>query len=153
LRRPRMLNPSKPMTPRPSPRWRGLGLWTLYFLRKGAPFWAGSINFHPLETVVFAAVLLIPLPPLGFHRGRNLTALPVAVALFYYDTWLPPFARLLAQPDVLEFSPTYLLELVSRFVNWELIGAGLVFIVVYSYVAPWLRLTFFSLVALFGLAL
>lgn len=133
--------------------WRGLGLWNLYFLGKIGLYWAGIINFHPLENLVFAAVLLIPLPPLWLHKLRHLIAIPMGIALFYYDTWLPPFARLLAQPEVLNFSNAYLMELAGRFINWELLGAAFVFIVVYCYVAPWLRLTFFSLLALFSIAL
>ncbi len=31
---------------------------------------------------------------------------PVGIALLYHDTWLPPFDRLLAQPGVLDFSPS-----------------------------------------------
>ena len=45
------------------------------------------------------------------------------MALFYQDTWLPPFSRLLDQPGVLNFTADYLLELTGRFIDWNLCGA------------------------------
>lgn len=80
-------------------------------------------------------------------------ALPIAIALLYYDSWLPPFKRLLEQPEVLNFSSEYLLELTLRFINWQLLGAGLLFLMVYLFLAQWLRMTAWSLLALLLVAL
>ncbi|MGL5364951.1 MAG: cellulose biosynthesis protein BcsG, partial [Plesiomonas shigelloides] len=97
--------------------WRGLGLWNFYFITKLVLFWQGLINFHPLYNLALAAWLLFPVAPLWLHRGRQLLALPFAVALFYYDSWLPPFNRLLAQSSAVEsFSADYMLELAGRFI-------------------------------------
>ncbi len=38
-----------------------LGPWNAYFLIKFFLFWQGSIRFHPLENLAFAAFLLVPL--------------------------------------------------------------------------------------------
>lgn len=133
--------------------WRGLGLWNLYFIVKLFLYWAGLLNFHAFYNLIFACALLLPLPPLWLHRLRHLLAIPVGAALFYYDTWFPPISRLLAQPDVLNFSTVYLLELAQRFINWDLVGAGFVLLVVYLFLSQWLRLTIFSMVALVGTSL
>ena len=125
--------------------WPGLGLWNLYFILKLALFWAGYLNLQLLPNLVLAAVLLVPLPHRYLVWLRTLIAVPVGVALFYQDTWLPPFSRLLDQPGVLNFSSEYLLELAGRFIDWHLCGQLLVLAVAYFFVQQWLRLTTLTL--------
>ncbi|NYT63871.1 cellulose biosynthesis protein BcsG [Alcaligenaceae bacterium] len=133
--------------------WRGLGLWNFYFIAKLMLYWSGALNFHVFYNLVFAAALLAPLPPLWLHRLRHLVAAPVGVALLYYDSWLPPFSRLLDQPEVLGFSGDYMLELLGRFINWNMLGAGLIALVVYLFLSQWLRITVFVVAALAVLGL
>lgn len=133
--------------------WRGLGLWNLYFAAKLLLYWAGSLNFHAFYNLLFAAALLVPLAPLWLHRLRHAIAIPFGIALLYYDSWFPPFDRLLAQPEVLNFSPAYLLELLGRFINWDMVGAGFIVLVAYLFLSQWLRLTVFSVGALVLVAL
>lgn len=128
--------------------WRGLGLWNVYFIAKLMLYGAGYLNFHTFYNLVFAAVLLMPLPPLWLHRLRHIIAIPVGVALLYYDSWLPPFQRLLDQPEVLQFSGPYLLELLNRFINWNMLGAGLLLFVACLFLQQWVRVTVFSVTAL-----
>src|SRR5690606_7212605 len=101
--------------------WRGLGLWNVYFIAKLILFWAGYLNFHAYYNLVFASILLLPLPPLWLHRLRHVLAIPVGIGLLYYDSWFPPISRLLERPEVLQFSAPYLLELVNRFINWNMV--------------------------------
>ncbi|WP_049622886.1 cellulose biosynthesis protein BcsG [Frateuria defendens] len=131
----------------------GLGLWNLYFLAKFALAWGGTLNLHALPNLLLAAALLLPLKPRWLSRLRHLAAVPAAVALCYYDTWLPPFARLLGAPGVLDFTPGYLLELAGRFVDWHLLGLLALLVLGYVLLAPWLRLTTVSLAGLLWLAL
>lgn len=145
--------PSSAAISQPLLLWRGLGLWNLYFIAKFGLYWTGFINFHVFYNLVFAAGLLLPLRPLWLHRLRHLAAIPVGVALLYYDSWLPPFRRLLEQPEVLQFSNDYLLELLSRFINWEMVGAGLVLLVAYLFLAQWFRMTLFTVLALIWVSL
>jgi len=126
----------------------GLGHWNLYFLLKFALLWMGLLNVQVLPNLVFAAVLLVPIRNRLLVILRTLIALPVGVALFYQDTWFPPFSRLLDQPGVLNFSADYLLELAGRFIDWSVCGWLLVLAVVYRFVSPWLRMTTFSLAGL-----
>ena len=133
-------------------RWHGLGAWNLYFLAKFLLVAGGMLDFQALPNLLFAAFLLVPLRGRWLRVGRQVVAVPVGVALFYQDTWLPPFRRLLEQPGVLDFSWDYLLELMARFVNWNLVGALVLLVVGYLFLRHWVRLSTLSLVGLAWLA-
>ncbi len=122
--------------------WRGLGGWNFYFLIKFALLWYGYLNFHALSNLVFLAWLLFPLPNARLHRLRQWISLPIGIALFWHDTWLPGLNSIMSQGSQLAgFSPSYLLDLANRFINWEMIGAGFVLLVLYLFVAQWIRVT------------
>ncbi|AHD15143.1 cellulose synthase operon protein YhjU [Pseudomonas sp. FGI182] len=133
-------------------RWPGLGGWNLYFLAKFLLVALGMLDFQALPNLLFAAFLLVPLPGKWLRIARQMVAVPVGIALFYQDTWLPPFSRLLAQPGVFDFSWDYLLELLGRFINWNLLGALALLLVGYLYLRHWLRLSTLSLLGLAWLA-
>lgn len=111
--------------------WRGLGAWNLYFLGKFLLTWTGHLNFQIVPNLIFALALLIPIAHPMLRRARTLLAIPVAVALLYQDTWFPPFSRLLAQPGVLNFSADYIIELLGRFIDWQVCALLLVLIIGY----------------------
>ncbi|MDO6409137.1 cellulose biosynthesis protein BcsG [Pantoea phytobeneficialis] len=122
--------------------WRGLGGWNFYFLLKFGLLWYGYLNFHALSNLVFLAFLLFPLPSQRWHRLRNWVSLPIGFGLFWHDTWLPGLSSILSQGDqVAGFSTAYLLDLLDRFINWEMIGAAFVLLVLYLFVAQWIRIT------------
>lgn len=143
-----------PVIAQPAWIWPGLGLWNLYFLIKLLLFWGGYLNLQILPNLVFAAVLLVPLRNRHASLLRWLIAVPLGLALFYQDSWLPPFSRLLDQPGVLDFTGEYLLELAGRFIDWNLCGLLLIVVVAYLFVSQWLRLTTLTLgwLALLGSA-
>lgn len=143
-----------PVSPQLAWSWPGLGLWNLYFLIKLLLFWGGYLNLQILPNLVFAAVLLVPLRNRYASLLRWLIAVPLGLALFYQDSWLPPFSRLLDQPGVLDFTGEYLLELAGRFIDWNLCGLLLIVVVAYLFVNQWLRLTTLTLswLALLGSA-
>jgi cellulose synthase operon protein YhjU len=100
-----------------------LGGWNLYFIAKFLLLWRGLIGFHPLENLAFAAFLLVPVRSVLWRRVRNVAALPVAAALLWYDSWLPPFSRLWSQASLLtSFSAEYLGELAARFISWPVVA-------------------------------
>lgn len=122
--------------------WRGLGGWNFYFLIKFALLWFGYLNFHALTNLVFLAALLLPLPGERLNRLRHWIAIPVGIALFWHDTWLPGPESILSQGGQLAgFSGAYLLDLVNRFINWQMIGTGFVMLVIYLFISQWLRIT------------
>ncbi|MCC4108076.1 cellulose biosynthesis protein BcsG [Serratia ureilytica] len=134
--------------------WRGLGGWNLYFLAKFALLWFGYLNFHALPNLVFMAYLLMPIPSPRLHRWRHYLAIPIGIALFYHDTWLPGINSILSQGSQLAgFSAQYLLELVSRFINWQMVGAAFVLLIAYLFVAQWVRVTVFTVAALVWLTI
>lgn len=129
--------------------WHGLDGWNYYFLLKFALLWYGYLNFHPFLNLVFLAFLLCPVPSVFLHRCRNWLAIPIGLALFYHDTWLPNIDSLLSQgTNILSFSPAYLLELLNRFINWQMIGAAFVLLVAYLFVSQWIRMTVLTVIAL-----
>ncbi|MCR1000065.1 cellulose biosynthesis protein BcsG [Serratia rubidaea] len=134
--------------------WRGLGGWNYYFLIKFGLLWFGYLNFHPLANLVFMAFLLMPIPSLRLHRWRHWLAVPIGIALFYHDTWLPGLSSILSQGSQLAgFSADYLLELVTRFINWQMVGAAFVALIGYLFLSQWVRVTVFTVAALVWLNL
>ena len=125
----------------------------MYFLGKFLLTWTGHLNFQVLPNLIFALVLLIPIAHPMLRRARTLIAVPVAVALLYQDTWFPPFSRLLAQPGVLNFSFDYIVELLGRFIDWQVAAMLLLSAVGYVLLSPWLRLTTLTLLGFAWLSL
>ena len=124
--------------------WRGLSGWNFYFLVKFGLLWAGYLNFHPLLNLVFAAFLLMPIPRYSLHRLRHWIALPIGFALFWHDTWLPGPESIMSQgSQVAGFSTDYLIDLVTRFINWQMIGAVFVLLVAWLFLSQWIRVTVF----------
>ncbi|MFO6418796.1 cellulose biosynthesis protein BcsG [Hylemonella sp. W303a] len=130
-----------------------LGGWSFYFIAKFVLYARELIGWHALENLAFAAALLVPLQP-AWRRARNVVALPVAAALLYHDSWLPPFSRLWSQATLLtDFSADYLLELAGRFVNLEVIALLVLAWATHRVVAPYLRTGVLVMAGVAGLAL
>ncbi len=101
---------------------------------------------------MFAAFLIFPLPRAGWRRARHWLALPVGAGIFYHDTWLPGIESIRAQgSQVFSFTLDYWAELLGRFINWEMVGAGFVLLTLYLFIAQWLRFTPWILLALLWL--
>lgn len=134
-------------TSAPSPLWqywRGLSGWNFYFLVKFALLWAGYLNFHPLPNLVFMAFLLMPIPKYRLHRLRHWVAIPIGFALFWHDTWLPGPQSIMSQgSQVAGFSADYMLDLVTRFINLQMIGALFVLFIAWLFLSQWIRVTVF----------
>ncbi len=103
--------------------YMGLGAWNYYFLAKLFLFWQHYIDFHALENLAFAAFLLAPIRSSTGRHLRQAMAFPTAIALLYYDSWLPPVTRVLDQAGNMGgFNLTYLLELAGRFIDIKVIA-------------------------------
>ncbi|MBB3046971.1 cellulose synthase operon protein YhjU [Litorivivens lipolytica] len=135
------------------PALAGLGWWNIYFKLKFALFYQGKIGFHALENLSFAAFLLIPLKQRALNILRNIVAIPVALWLFHYDSFLPPLSRLTAQMNqLLEFETSYLIELLMRFVPASAVLSLIVLIAVYYLLSRFFRVSVVVVVALVILA-
>ncbi|MCO6061456.1 cellulose biosynthesis protein BcsG, partial [Pseudomonas sp. MOB-449] len=106
--------------------------------------WTGDLSFHPLANLVFMAFLLFPIPNVRLHRLRHWIAIPVGIGLFWHDTWLPGPQSIMSQgSQVAGFSTSYVLDLVARFINWQMIGAAFVLLVAWMFLSQWVRVTVF----------
>ncbi len=95
-----------------------LGVWNVYFIFKLILFINGGIEFNFLQNLAFIAFLFLPTRNKFLNVTKQLSAISVGVYLFYSDSYLPPFSRLLAQTEQLSnFSTSYLIELATRFVS------------------------------------
>lgn len=130
-----------------------LGAWNFYFIAKLVLFAMGLIGFHLVENLVFAAVLFALAAP-RWRRFRPWIGVPVAIALLYYDSWLPGFARVASQAGlVASFSAAYLVELAGRFVNVTAIALLAAALLAYVVIARFVRLDVFVVVAMVAMAL
>jgi cellulose synthase operon protein YhjU len=112
-----------------------MGIWNFYFIAKLFLYGVRNIDFHVLPNLAFASLLAIPVRHPRLRLLRQFLAVPAGIALFYYDTWLPPFAGIFSQASQLEgFRLIYLLELAGRFVN-PLVIAGLVILYAVYFIA------------------
>lgn len=132
----------------PVTRWPELGLWNLYFLAKFVLLWMGLLDFNALLNLLLAAGILLPLPGLWLPRIRQAVTVLLGAALFYKDTWYPPIRRLFEQSEVLAFSVDYVIDLLGRFVNWDVLGVLFAVGLLYLFIAPWVRLTLVSVALL-----
>ncbi len=131
-----------------------MGLWDLYFITKLFLYFGQYMDFHAWPNLAFAAILLIPIPETYPHakrlrKIRQAVAIPVGIALFYYDTWLPPITRVFSQASMVGgFSLPYLAELAGRLVNPLVLAALALVFVVYFLLARKFRISSFILIAM-----
>ena len=117
-----------------------LGIWGYYFAVKLALLWMNLISFHPLENLALAVLILFSSSSLFLHRIKNILIFIAALALFYYDTWLPPITRVISRaPSLSDFKLVYLVELITRFISLPVIAVLLAVCLVYWIVSHLLR--------------
>src|SRR5690554_6228558 len=129
--------------------WPGLGAWSFYFLVKVALVTQGFIELDLLWNIALFTFLVIPAGPAWLRFSRQCIAAIAATVLFYAESSLPPFERLIAQWDLISaFSTRYLFELITRLVSIEWIAALLISWILYMYLNKLLRMTTVTLAAL-----
>lgn len=130
------------------------GGWNFYFIAKLVLFWRELSGFHPLENLAFAAFLLVPARSPRLRQAKAMLSFPIGLALLYYDSWLPPAARLFSQSHLLSnFDAGYLLELAGRFISWQMVAMLVLGWAVYRAAAIYLRVGVATLGVLLVLAL
>ena len=129
--------------------WPGLGVWSFYFLLKIGAGIFGYIELNLLWNIVLFFFLVVPVQPRSLKIARQLIAIIAAVILFYQETNLPPFTRLIDQWQLVSsFSVLYLIELIGRFIAIEAIAVFLVAMIVFAYLRKIIRMTTLTLVLL-----
>lgn len=128
-----------------------MGIWNFYFITKLYLYFGHYMGFDAWLNIAFAVFLSIPLPQryARLKPVRQVIAVPIGIALFYYDTWLPPITRVLSQASKLEgFSLSYLIELVGRFVDPLVVGGLMLLFVVYFLAKKKFRISSFVFLAM-----
>jgi len=76
-----------------------------------------------------------------WRRAKLVTTVLLAVALLYYDSWLPSIGRVLSQASLVSgFSMPYLIELAGRFISLPIIAMLVAGLAAYWLVSRWVRL-------------
>lgn len=126
-----------------------MGIWDLYFVTKLFLYFGHYMGFHVFANLAFALFLFIPVQQARLKILRLALAVPIGVALFYHDTWLPPFSGLIAQaPQLQAFDSAYLIELLGRFINFPIVAALAVLYVAYFFARKKLRTSPFVVLAM-----
>jgi cellulose synthase operon protein YhjU len=130
-----------------------LGWWNLYFIAKLVLLAMGLVGLHLLENLALAVLLGAMAGP-RWRRFRPWLGVPVAIALLYYDSWLPGFSRVVSQAGLVSsFSAAYLAELAGRFVSVTALVALAVAFAAFFAIKRFVRLDVFVVVAMVVLAL
>lgn len=118
-----------------------MGMWGFYFIAKLALYWKELIGFHTLANIAFAAFILFPVKHALWKRVKLAATVLAAIALLYYDSWLPPIGRVLSQASLVSnFSSAYLIELAGRFISPPIVALLAGFGMFYWLVSRWVRL-------------
>ncbi len=118
-----------------------MGIWGFYFIAKLALYWKQLIGFHTLANLAFAAFILFPVKHVIWRRVKQVAIALSALALLYYDSWLPPIGRVLSQASLVSsFSPAYLIELAGRFISPPIVALLAAAGAAYWLVSRWVRL-------------
>lgn len=126
-----------------------MGIWNYYFIAKLFLFLGKYIGFHRWENLAFAALLLLPAKQVWMRRLRHALAFATGLALLYYDSWLPPLSRVASQASNLEsFSAVYLLELLGRFINVQVLASMAMVLLLVAVLGLRLRLSSFALLGI-----
>ncbi|MDW3682879.1 cellulose biosynthesis protein BcsG [Cupriavidus sp. CV2] len=126
-----------------------MGLWNLYFAAKLYLCATGQVAPKWLFNILFASVLLFPLRRRWLRLLRQCLALPAGAALLYWESNLPPFARVASQFSNLQsFTPAYMLELSQRVISHQMIVTAMAALIAYAIVNRWVRVSTFVLLAL-----
>lgn len=131
--------------------WKGLGIWNVYFVLKFALAAFGYINLDFLSNALLMAWLLLPIDRRALRILRGGLGFVAAVVLIYSESWLPGIESIMAnKAGITGFSLLYVTELAIDFINPQMVGWGLLALLLYFLLRNYLRLTFFTIVYFLG---
>lgn len=131
--------------------WKGLGIWNVYFVLKFALAAFGYINLDFLGNALLMAWLLLPIDRRALRILRGGLGFVAAVVLIYSESWLPGIESIMAnKAGITGFSVLYVTELAIDFINPQMVGWGLLALLLYFLLRNYLRLTFFTIVYFLG---
>jgi cellulose synthase operon protein YhjU len=126
--------------------WQGLGIWNVYFILKFALASFGYLNLDILYNALLLVFLLIPLDNRRLHVLREAVAVVAGLALVYSESWLPGIDSFLSNKNAIAgFSLTYVLQFLLDFINFKMIGWGVLVLVLYFLLRRYVRISFFTI--------
>jgi cellulose synthase operon protein YhjU len=131
-----------------------MSYWSLYFLAKVGMHYSGKIALQWSLNLLLLAFLVWPIASRRWQRARLALALPVAVVLFYRESYLPRPERVWSQLSALSsFSADYMLELVQRLVKPMEVAAAVAVLLLYSALAKHIRFSAIAVLAIVSVPL
>ncbi|WP_114238244.1 cellulose biosynthesis protein BcsG [Dyella sp. C9] len=131
-----------------------MGFWNLYFAVKLYLYAVGDLRPIWWLNLLFALLLLVPLPKRWMRVTRLVLAIVAGTVLIYHESDLPPFSYVLRQiPGLSTFSASYMIELAHRIVTPAVIYVPIIVVLAYLLINRWVRVSTFVLVAMLGVCL
>ena len=130
--------------------WSGLGLWNVFFIGEFLLAGFGYLHLNLLQNCLLAAFVIFPIQSRFLRVVRTLLAIAAAAAMVYAESWLPGLESIKGNFHNLEAMGTsYLLESAYNFLNFEMIGVGILLIIAYYGLKDYVRISTFTLLYLF----
>lgn len=130
--------------------WSGLGLWNVFFIGEFLLAGFGYLHLNLLQNCLLAAFVIFPIQSRFLRGVRTLLAIAAAAAMVYAESWLPGLESIKGNFHNLEAMGTsYLLESAYNFLNFEMIGVGILLIIAYYGLKDYVRISTFTLLYLF----
>lgn len=113
---------------------RSPGKWSFVFLLKAVLCWLSLMSFSTVYNLAVFALIIVPINRHWVSRVRDILIWPLMIALFYYDSYLPPVDSLLNNlTQLAQFSFGYWLELAERYISMAMIAWLVVAWIVFLY--------------------
>ena len=120
----------------------GLGLWNAYFICKFALAYSGYLRLDLLLNAVFFLFVLIPVTGKWLNGLRQIAAIVLGIALLWSESWLPGPESIIANTSgIAGFSVNYVVQLAWDFINFRMVGWGVVIILAYYLLRDFVRVT------------
>ncbi|WP_163930359.1 cellulose biosynthesis protein BcsG [Paraferrimonas sp. SM1919] len=126
-----------------------IGWWTTYFTFKLVLFNLQAIDFSPLYNFGLLCLVAIPSYYYWLNILKQSIAIPLAIALLYYDSYFPPIITLINQwAQVKQMDDSYIMQLLLDSLNWDYLLIVFVIICGYLYLRQILRLSLLLITAM-----
>lgn len=137
-----------------SPFLRGLGWWNVFFACEFALAACDYLSLSVLYNALLFFVLLLPVANRKISIARHVLAAAGAAVLVYSESWLPGLDSITSNAaNIAGFSASYIKELLWDFVNFEMVGWGIVIALAYLVLRNWIRLSVVTVLYFVGFVL
>ena len=126
----------------PARSYFGLGLWNVFFICEFALAYTGYLRLDLLYNAILFVFVLLPVPGRALNALRQLAAVVLGIALVWSESWLPGPQSILANTSgIAGFSVNYVVQLLWDFINFRMVGWGVVILLAYYLLSDFVRIT------------